>query len=296
MPCSGLVSDDDERPIESPPEGASCAEHPEREAFVICPRCGSFCCIACWHNAVRRCHDCLVREPGPPVPWEDRTRSLPGRFVATLADAFRPTRSAPSFATSSVGSALSFFTLTFVPIALASGIIPYTRTLLFGAGAVEIVGHPSTNEIAIDVARAAGLGLLIEALKVLCLAVPYHSLSRAYASRGHPPAALSAMLYRGWLVPAMPLLLYLFTWPLSADSAASTSSAMISIASLLPLLVLLSSMLATARMASGVGPIASLIVVLVPFVVMMVCVQLGMETIAPWLPDSEAIRQAAGAG
>jgi hypothetical protein len=36
--------------------------------------------------------------------------------------------------------------------------------------------------------------------------------------------------------------------------------------------------------------------VLVPFVVMMVCVRLGMETIAPWLPDSEAIRQAAGAG
>ncbi len=289
------MSDDDDRPIESPPEGASCAQHPEREAFVTCPRCGSYCCIACWHNSMRRCHYCLLREPGPPVPWEDRARGIASRFAGTVADAFRPTLSAPKFATSSVGSAISFFALTFVPVALASGIIPYTRTLLFGAGGVQLVGNPSTNEIAIDVARAAGLGLLVEAAKILCLAVPYHSLSRAYATRGHPPAALSAMLYRGWLVPLVPLLLGLLTWPLPVDAGESASLMIVSMGSLVPLLVLLSSMLATARMASGVGPIAALIVVLVPFVVMMVGIPLGMQAIEPWLPDVDAVRQAVGA-
>jgi hypothetical protein len=214
-----------------------------------------------------------------------------GRFVATLADALRPTRSAPTFATSSSRAAISFFLITFVPIALVSGIIPYTRTLLFGAGAVQLDGDPTPHAIAIDVARAAGLGLLVEAAKLLCLALPYLSLTRAFATRGHPPAALSAMLYRGWLIPLVQLLVYLWTWPLPGDSSEGVA-ALVSIVSLLPLLMLLSSMLATARMASGVGPIASLVVVLVPFIVMMVFMPLGMQALDPWLPDSEALRQA----
>lgn len=281
---------DDDQPIESPPEGASCAEHPERDALVTCPRCGSYCCIACWHGAVRRCHACVLREPGPPVPWEDRERGIAARFFATLADAFRPTRSAPSFLRSNWRPALWFAVLTFVPTALLAGIIPFTHTLVFGAGQVRLVGAPTGQDIAIDVARAAGIGLLVASAKLLCLIVPYHSLTRAYASRGNPPAALASMLYRGWLVPFAELALGLLTWAVPGDPS-QQAFAIVWAASLVPLIVLISSMLATARMASGVGPIAALVVVLVPFVVMMVFTPIGMQALAPWLPDSEAIRR-----
>ncbi len=287
---------DEERPIESPPEGASCAEHPERDALVICPRCGSFCCIACWHGSLRRCAGCLARDPGPPVPWEDASLALPRRFAKTLTDAFRPSRSAPSFATSEWKAAFSFFALTFLPVALLSGIIPYTRTLLFGAGVVQLVGSPSTQVIAIDIARAAGIGVLVEGAKLLCLAVPYLSLSRAYGSGRHPDAGLSVMLYRGWLVPATYLVLGLATWFLPIDSDSDGAATMVSLLSLFPLIVLISSMLSGARVASGVGPIAALVVVLVPFVVMMLVTPLGMRAIDPWLPDAEAVRQAVGSG
>lgn len=281
-------------PIESPPEGASCAEHPERDALVTCPRCGSFACIACWHNTVRRCHACLMRDPGPPVPWEDRARSLPARLVATFADALRPTRSAPTFVRSDARAAISFAVLSFLPFALLSGIIPYTHLFVFGAGKVQLVGTPSSGALTLDVARAAGIGLLVALVKLLCVAVPYHSLSRAYAQKGHPPAALSAMLYRGWLIPFAELVLGLLTWAMPLEPSDGTIT-IVWVASLVPLIVLISSMLATARMASGVGPIAALVVVLVPFVLMMVLTPLGMQAIHPWLPDSEAIQRAVGA-
>lgn len=291
MAWSGAVSERDERPIESPPEGASCAEHPEREALVTCPRCGSYCCIACWHGVVRRCHACVLRDPGPPVPWEDRERGLAARFFGTLADAFRPTRSAPTFVRSRWRSALSFGALTFVPVALLSGIIPYTHLLVFGEAQVRLVGAPTQAELALDIARAAGIGLLVASTKLLCLVLPYHSLTRAYATRGNPPAALSLMLYRGWLVPFAELVLGLLTWAVPGDPSAN-GLAVVWAASLVPLIVLISSMLATARMASGVGPVASLFVVLVPFVLMMAITPLGMEALEPLLPDSETIRRA----
>ncbi|MBZ0120391.1 MAG: hypothetical protein K8H88_25590, partial [Sandaracinaceae bacterium] len=86
------MSDRDDEPIESPPEGASCAEHPERPAAVICPRCGNYACLACWHMTVRRCHACLMRDPAaaaPPIPWETQSNVF-ARFFGTLATAVRP--------------------------------------------------------------------------------------------------------------------------------------------------------------------------------------------------------------
>ena len=286
---------DEERPIESPPEGASCAEHPERDALVICPRCGSFCCIACWHGSLRRCAGCLARDPGPPVPWEDASLALPRRFAKTLTDAFRPSRSAPSFATSEWKAAFSFFLLTFLPVALLAGIIPYTHTLLFGAGVVRLLGSPSTQMIAIDVARAAGLGLLVEGTKLLCLTVPYLSLSRAYGSGRHPHAGLSVMLYRGWLVPLTKVLFGLLNWLLPVETELTVAALVLLCLACTPLVLLISSMLSGARVASGVGPIAALVVALVPFVVMILATQLGLlQVLAPWIPDPEAVRQAVG--
>ncbi len=288
------MSDRDDEPIESPPEGASCAEHPERDALVTCPRCGSYCCLSCWHGAPRRCHACVLRDPGPPVPWEDRERGIVGRYFATVADAFRPTRSAPSFVRSEWRSAISFALLTFLPVALLAGVIPFTHTLLFSAGAVQVIGGASSQAIALDVARAAGIGLLVASVKLLCLVAPYTSLTRAYATRGSPPAALSVMLYRGWLVPFAELLLSAIAWSLPGEPT-DGAGMLLWAASLVPLIILISSMLATARIAAGVGPIASLVVVLVPVVLMMLLTPMGLQALQPWLPDSEQIQRAVSA-
>lgn len=291
MPEFRTVSEPNEPELS--PEGASCAEHPERDALVTCPRCGSYCCIACWHGAVGRCHGCVMRDPGPSVPWEDRERGLAARFVGTLAGVLRPTRSAPSFAHSRWPLGVSFALLTFVPLALLSGIIPYTHHLVFGASQVRMVGDVDTQVLALDLARAAMVGLLVALAKLACIAVPYQSLSRAYGSGGNPTAGLSAILYRGWLIPMAELVLGLLIVFLPAEP---TSAAMMIVwaTSLVPLVVLISSLLSTARMASGVGPIAALVVVLVPFVLMMVFTPIGMQALRPWLPDPEVVRQLAG--
>ncbi|MBZ0115362.1 MAG: hypothetical protein K8H88_00100, partial [Sandaracinaceae bacterium] len=62
---------------------------------------------------------------------------------------------------------------------------------------------------------------------------------------------------------------------------------------LVPLLLLLSSMLSTARMASGVGPLAAFAVALVPFVLFFLLEGLKERALAPLLPDPEMLRQAA---
>jgi hypothetical protein len=276
-----------------PPEGATCAEHPERDALVTCPRCGSYCCLTCWHSAVQRCHACLLRDPGPPVPWEDGGRGLVARLGSTLADAFRPSRSAPAFARSRWTSSISFALLSFIPLALVSGVIPYTHSLVFGAGQVQVIGNPGSAALALDVARAGLIGLVVALAKLLCIGIPYQSLSRAYASRGNRTAGLSAILYRGWLIPLAEVVLGLLVWLLPAEPT-ETATMFVWIASLVPLIVLISSLLAIARMASGVGPIAALIVVLVPFVLMMVVTPIGLSALRPWLPDPEVVRQLAG--
>jgi hypothetical protein len=282
-------------PIEPSPEGASCGEHPERDALVTCPRCRSHVCIACWHNAVRRCHACLVRDPGPPVPWQDESRSLPARLLATLGDALHPTRSAPTFVRAEWRRGISFALLTFVPLALVSGIVPYTHTIGFGPSfAVRLLGSPEPAAIALDVARAAGIGALVAVAMLLLLAVPYHSLSRAYGTQGRPEPAISVMLYRAWLIPLGAVIQSLLAWSVPGEPSESFVM-VVEVASMLPLLLMISSMLSTARMASGVGPIAALVVVLVPFALMTIVGPLGMQMLRPWMPDPEVLREALGA-
>lgn len=295
MPLLRAVSDRDDEPIESPPEGASCAEHPERPAAVICPRCGNYACLACWHMTVRRCHACLMRDPAaaaPPIPWETQSNVF-ARFFGTLATAVRPGASAPAFARGEVRPAVVFALLSFLPLALVEGVIPYTATLLFGDRfGVRLIGTPTTNEIALDVARAVGLGLTVALVRAAVLAIPYYSLSRAYGDRGHAAAPLRLMLYRLWLVPFSGVVFGLFLWGLPGDSGESLGM-YVQIVQLVPLLLLLSSMLSTARMASGVGPLAAFAVALVPFVLFFLLEGLKERALAPLLPDPEMLRQAA---
>ncbi len=87
------MSDEGGDPIETAPEGATCAAHPDRRALLICPRCGSFCCMACWHGGPKRCHECMLGQPVPPVPWADDSLGPAARFFGTLRDSFSPTGS-----------------------------------------------------------------------------------------------------------------------------------------------------------------------------------------------------------
>jgi hypothetical protein len=281
------VRDRDDDPIDTPPEGASCGEHPDRDALYVCPRCSAFCCLVCWHSSVRRCHACLMKDPGPPVPWEDRERSLPGRFVATFLDAFRPTRSAPGLVRSAARSSITFALLSFVPLALLSGVIPWTLTLRFGpTWEVGLIGAPSTGDIAIDVARAGGVGLAICLALLLVVLVPYHSLSRAYGENGHPGAPTALLLYRGWLIPTSQIVQYLVIWSLP-ENPSSSAELFIQMAALVPIVLLFYAMLATARMASGVGPVLAMIVVLVPIALFAFVREVGQDRLSPLMPHPE---------
>jgi hypothetical protein len=259
---------EEEPPIESPPEGSVCAEHADRPALVICPRCGSYACLACWHGSVRRCHGCVVRAPGPPVPWEDAGRNPVARFFGTLADAASPLLTAPSFRHPGIGRAVVFFLLTFVPLAIASGIVPFTARVLFGASfSIELVGDPTEDQIRLDVLRAGGLGLVVRLAQWLALAIPFVSLSKAYSDRGHPDAPLRAMLYRGWLLPGFELTLQLAGLSLT-QAPGSIAFLATQLVGLIPLVLLLSAMRASSRMGSGVGPLTALLTIGVPFALM----------------------------
>lgn len=218
---------------------------------------------------------------------------MPARFFATLGDAFRPTRTAPAFVSARVSSALPFALLTFVPLALLSGVIPYTHTLGFGLSfGVTTLGSPTSADMALDVVRASGIGALLAFAMLVLLAVPYHSLSRAYG-KGDRSSPLAVMLYRGWLIPLGALVSSLLVWGLPGEPG-ETARLVIEVAAMVPLLMLISSMLSAARMASGVGPIASLAVVLIPFVLLMTVTPMGMQAIRPWLPDPEVLRTTLG--
>jgi len=278
------------------PEGAQCAEHPDRAASFTCPRCGSYACLSCWHPAVSRCSLCIKRDPteaAPPIPFEQSEGSAFGRYFATLATAIHPLRSAPSFARDDVPSARRFMWLSALPLALLAGVIPHTRTLMFkGSFQVDVIGHPSAAAIALDVARASLVELGLTAVQLGCLLLPFASLVRAYApQRKH--AAERALFYRIWLLPAAMLFFYIAGWALPAPDPATLQQApplgfaLVLLVRLLGSVLLMLSMGATARSACGLGPLLSMVLVLVP-VLLLILVEplasMGVERLLPPMP------------
>jgi hypothetical protein len=263
-------------PDHSAPEGAVCAEHSERPAAFTCPRCGNYACIFCWHALSHRCDACLKRDPAaaaPPLAWEAPTPSRVKRYVATLGSAFKPVQSAPAFARPDVGPALTFFLVSALPMAALAGVIPYTKTLMFGSSlAITVQGHPSTGEIAADVVRAMLIQLGLFTLEFAALALPFTSLVRAYADQAKRPAAVRALLYRTWLLPAVSLLLFGGLWVLPGGATPETPTPwhyVVGMTQLILYALLVVTMRATARLACGISPLLSFVVTAVPFVVWM---------------------------
>ncbi len=234
-----------------------------------------------------------MKNPGdaaPPIAWEEPEKPLATRFLKTLGSALSPLASAPSFAHDSTAEARTFFLLSFVPLALLSAIIPFTHTLFFGPTfTIQIIGSADESAIAIDIIRSLGLGFVSALLQLCALAFPYISLARAYAVRGREAAPVRVVLYRAFLLPLGDVLFSILIWsaPLGGDLAKVEAYARL--LQVLPLILLFLSLRATARMASGTGPIASLIVTIVPFAALVI-VQGGLfEGLRHLVPDPPAI-------
>lgn len=256
------------------PEGAVCAVHSDRPASFTCPRCGSYACLFCWHGPAQRCDACLRRDPAAaaaPLPWETREGSLIGRMLGTLATAMHPVQSAPAFARRELRPALAFFALTAIPFAALAGVIPNTKTLMFGTSFdIVIQGHPSQLEIVLDVLKAMLLQLASFGLDLVTLSLPFVSLVRAYTPPELQPAALRVLLYRSWLAPAAMLLMFLGIWMLPGTGKPNEPT------QLLPLLlavqftcnvILLVSMRATAQLACGINGLLSFLIVVIALTV-----------------------------
>jgi hypothetical protein len=253
--------------------------------------------MSCWHPSVQRCERCMLEDPAaaaPPIPFERRDLSVAKRYFATLATAFSPIRSAPAFASHDVRSALRFGLLTMVPLALLAGVVPYTRTLLFEHLAIKVVGQPSGLEIGADVVRAMLIEAGLSAVRFGCLFLPYVTLVRAYAPAERRNAAIVAMLYRGWLLPAGRLFFYVALWTLPPAEVANTADPpalwfFVLAVDLAARVLMMMTMGATARLACGLGPFMAFVVVIVPVMLQLLVdplVSSMVEHILPAMPAS----------
>jgi hypothetical protein len=121
------------------------------------------------------------------------------------------------------------------------------------------------------------------------LLLPFVSLVRAYApERRH--AALRVMFYRVWLLPAALAGFYLAIWALPAPPTGTIEQSpplgwliVLGLRTLVPVLLFV-AMGATARLACGLGPWMSMLVVIVPVVLLLVVnplAEVGMQRLLP---------------
>jgi hypothetical protein len=159
--------------------------------------------------------------PGP-IAWEEPSLSFPRRLFGTLKSSFAPLTSIQAVASGSVGSALRFCLLWTLPWMAAWAIMPFTYTLNFKHLTVEPLAGQSTLPVAWDVARAAGIGVLLSSIALLSWGVPFASLFAAFAKMRDPSvnahqAAWRMVLYRSWIVPCGLSLLVWFGWTLPPE-------------------------------------------------------------------------------
>jgi hypothetical protein len=201
------------------------------------------------------------------LPWETQQGSPLVRYLRTLASSFRPVLMAPAFARPGIRRAWTFFLLSALPAAALAGIIPRTKTLMFGNLAVVVQGHPTAAEIALDVLRAMALQLGACTVELIAFGLPYLSLVQAYTPSERHHAATRALLYRSWLSPFAAVVFYTTLWLTPSNEA--FANLVYNLTSVFMHLMFLSSLRATARLACGIGPLMSYVIVLVSLTVYM---------------------------
>jgi hypothetical protein len=272
---------------------------------MTCPECDRGACLFCWNEPFARCESCIQRDPArlaPPIPWEDPEGGpVLRRMIDTLVLAVRPIITAPSFARPAMGPAVRFALCTALPLALLRGVIPYTHTLRFGdTFGVATLGSPSTSLIVLDVMRAMGMSLLLVTAAWVALALPYVHLSRAYGTPLAGAAALRVLLYRAWLLAVgglavgpngagYGLLFGVAAWALPAEPANSVVLLVLLIDGVVPLLLLLFAMRATARFGAGTGAFASFALTVLPFVLLFAVGGALLSLMEPWMPQGPAV-------
>jgi len=239
------------------------------------------------------------RSPTPPPPgpevvlatvaWERRDLAWPLRYLMTLAEALTPRASTPLLRGRRLRPPVGFALLTALPAALTAGIIPFTHHLLFGPTfRVTAQGSVSSEGIALDLARAAGLGLLVHGVLLLALALPYVSLSRAFARQEDAGArALRTLLYRSWLLPmgGSGLVSQLLIWAAPVTEAGPGLQLALAFAAVIPIVLLMVALRAAAVQLNGVPPLASWAVILVPVTLFFLTEAIVLEALDPVLPD-----------
>lgn len=251
-------------------------------------------------------------DPVPPA-WEGPGFFV-GRYLRTLGGAFAPLSTAAGFGLSDrLRPALAFGLPLLLVLSALAGVVPFTSTMVFGGGeGFRIAMLPETTEALLreDVLRALGLGVLVHGAAVLALAVAFASLAGAYgdasagsAGRGDGEprdlrrVALRVVLYRGWLIPLPALLAHLVIWA-APESMQQGASVVASTVALVLMVVLVLTLLSSARESCGCGAFSSIAVVTVPFLLMSVvswALLGGPENrgmLERWLPDDEAIQRA----
>ena len=200
-----------------PPEGALCAEHPDRLAASVCNRCGLFLCSDCARphpEGGAYCLACGERvAPRFSVPWETRTGTGQGLVSAwwrTCLDiSLRPDRTLRGVGGGPVAPALLFGAVTetvgmvfYLPFSLAMQLVNPSlgeseRLLLIGMSAGTLVLTP----LLATVGFFLGAALLLPFLRLMGGQGSYAATVRgmAYATA---PMVFYVVPCVGWAIGA----------------------------------------------------------------------------------------------
>lgn len=215
------------------------------------------------------------------MPFEDAALSFWTRVIETVRTAFRPRVTALGFAACRPLSALLFLLISALPLSLAAGVIPHTRTLLFGPGLrISLVGSYRPIEIAFDIVRAMIFQLLFDGIFIAALVIPFASLAKSYGGTKGTSAAIGTVFYRYWLIPAAMLLSYISFWIFPDVRIGFFVELALSA---LALYLFVIAMWSTARVTYAIGRIWSIAVVGVPWVIVFLVVALVIPVLASFL-------------
>lgn len=161
-------------------------------------------------------------------------------------------------------------------MALLSGIVPYTRTVMFEPS-MGLTVKSQGSMLATDIAIALCVGLGAQFVGIAALALPYITLSRSYAKSGRSQVATRVILYRSWLFPAASLAAALSYWLLPVQAQIVPE-----LISIVPIVFMFWSMVSAARVASGIGPLMSIAVSAVPLFVLQAVALLAATALRPF--------------
>jgi hypothetical protein len=216
--------------------------------------------------------------PIAPMPWEDRARSVFGRYWGTFGNALTPVRGVPALCSPVVFPAWTFALLSALPFMLAWGIIPFTSTLAFGPSlSVEATSEAGKIPLWFDVSKSMAISFGVSMVTQLSWALPFASLLRAFADARVPSdlvrsIAMRFVLYRAWLVPFGIVAFHLAFWVMPAAGDAQAQQGRedaLSMIMFVPHVLVLVGAQATAS-SLGASLLASLAVAVVPAVLQQV--------------------------